>query len=146
MTAFLDKSTHSKDQYPIRTIPRVAISDRDYWGASRALVFPCHNTVGGAYCGYRYQRSLKVRGINIYVGNVPFKTGDDDLRDLFEQFGRVETAKVIMDRASGRSKGFGFVEMADREEGLRAIEELDSKDFMGRSLRVNEAKPRKGQF
>jgi len=87
-----------------------------------------------------------VRGINIYVGNVPFNTSDDDLRDLFEQFGRVETAKVIMDRATGRSKGFGFVEMADQEEGLRAIEELDSKDFMGRILRVNEAKPRKGQF
>ena len=87
-----------------------------------------------------------MRGINIYVGNVPFNTSDDDLRDLFEQFGRVETAKVIMDRATGRSKGFGFVEMADQEEGLRAIEELDSKDFMGRILRVNEAKPRKGQF
>jgi len=98
------------------------------------------------FLGYWYERSLKVRGINIYVGNVPFKTGDDELRDLFEQFGRVDTAKVIMDRASGRSKGFGFVEMIDRDEGLRAIQELDSKDFMGRSLRVNEAKPRKGQF
>jgi RNA recognition motif-containing protein len=87
-----------------------------------------------------------VKGINIYVGNVPFRTSDDELRDLFEQYGRVETAKVIIDRATGRSKGFGFVEMAEREEGLRAIEELDSKDYMGRSLRVNEARPRKGQF
>jgi RNA recognition motif-containing protein len=87
-----------------------------------------------------------VKGINIYVGNVPFKTGDDELRDLFEQYGRVDQAKVIMDRATGRSKGFGFVEMTDRDEGLRAIEELDSKDFQGRSLRVNEARPRKGQF
>lgn len=87
-----------------------------------------------------------MKGINIYVGNVPFRTSDDELRDLFEQYGRVETAKVIIDRATGRSKGFGFVEMAEREEGLRAIEELDSKDYMGRSLRVNEARPRKGQF
>ncbi len=85
-------------------------------------------------------------GINIYVGNVPFRTSDDELKDLFEQYGRVETAKVIMDRATGRSKGFGFVEMSEREEGLHTIEELDSKDYMGRSLRVNEAKPRKGQF
>ncbi|MBI5569713.1 MAG: RNA-binding protein [Desulfomonile tiedjei] len=84
--------------------------------------------------------------MNIYVGNVPFKIADDDLKDLFEQYGRVETAKIIMDRATGRSRGFAFVEMTDREEGLRAIEELDTKDFMGRSLRVNEAKPRKGQF
>lgn len=87
-----------------------------------------------------------MNGINIYVGNVPFKIADDDLKDLFEQYGRVETAKIIMDRATGRSRGFAFVEMTDREEGLRAIEELDTKDFMGRSLRVNEAKPRKGQF
>jgi RNA recognition motif-containing protein len=87
-----------------------------------------------------------VKGINIYVGNVPFGTSDDELRDLFEQYGRVETAKVIVDRATGRSKGFGFVEMAEQEEGLRAIEELDSQDYNGRSLRVNEARPRKGQF
>jgi RNA recognition motif-containing protein len=87
-----------------------------------------------------------VKGINIYVGNVPFRTTDDELKGLFEQYGRVETAKVIVDRATGRSRGFGFVEMAEREEGLRAVEGLDSKDYMGRSLRVNEAKPRKGQF
>lgn len=87
-----------------------------------------------------------MKGINIYVGNVPFKISDDDLKDLFEQYGQVETAKIIMDRATGRSRGFAFVEMSDREQGLRAIEELDTKDFLGRSLRVNEAKPRKGQF
>lgn len=87
-----------------------------------------------------------MKGINIYVGNVSFKSSDDDLKDLFEQYGRVENAKIIMDRATGRSRGFAFVEMIDREDGLRAIEELDTKDFMGRSLRVNEARPRKGQF
>ncbi len=87
-----------------------------------------------------------MQGINIYVGNISFKTGDDELKDLFERYGRVETAKVIVDRATGRSKGFGFVEMSDREEGMKAIQELDTKDFMGRNLRVNEAKPRKDQY
>lgn len=87
-----------------------------------------------------------MEGINIYVGNVPFQTSDDQLKELFEQFGRVEQAKIIVDKVTGRSRGFGFVEMPEREEGLRAIEELDSKDFMGRTLRVNEARPRKGRF
>jgi RNA recognition motif-containing protein len=87
-----------------------------------------------------------VEAINIYVGNVPFQTSEDQLKELFEQYGRVEQAKIIADRATGRSKGFGFVEMSEREEGLKAIEELDSKDFMGRTLRVNEARPRKGRF
>ena len=73
----------------------------------------------------------------------PVKTSS---KSLFEQYGRVEQAKIIVDRATGRSKGFGFVEMSEREEGLKAIEELDSKDFMGRTLRVNEARPRKGRF
>ncbi len=87
-----------------------------------------------------------MQGINIYVGNISFKTGDDELKGLFERYGRVEAAKVIVDRATGRSKGFGFVEMADRDAGLKAIEELDTQDFMGRNLRVNEAKPRKDQY
>ncbi len=87
-----------------------------------------------------------MEGINIYVGNISFKTGEDHLKELFETYGRVEAAKIIMDRATGRSRGFGFVEMADRQEGLKAIEELNSKDFMGRSLRVNEAQPRTERF
>ncbi|HMK34721.1 MAG TPA: RNA-binding protein [Desulfomonilaceae bacterium] len=87
-----------------------------------------------------------MEGINIYVGNISFKTRDEELKDLFERFGRVEAAKVIVDRATGRSKGFGFVEMLDRDAGLKAIQELDSQDFMGRNLRVNEAKPRKEQY
>ncbi len=87
-----------------------------------------------------------MEAINIYVGNVPFQTSEDQLRELFEQYGQVEQAKIIVDRATGRSKGFGFVEMSERDEGLKAIEELDSKDFMGRTLRVNEARPRKGRF
>jgi RNA recognition motif-containing protein len=87
-----------------------------------------------------------VEGINIYVGNISFKTSEEHLKNLFETYGQVEMAKIIMDRATGRSRGFGFVEMADRQEGLKAIEELNSKDFMGRSLRVNEAQPRREGF
>ena len=87
-----------------------------------------------------------MEGINIYVGNISFKTSEDHLKTLFETYGRVEAAKIITDRATGRSRGFGFVEMADRQEGLKAIEELNSKDFMGRSLRVNEAQPRIERF
>jgi RNA recognition motif-containing protein len=95
-----------------------------------------------AYC----RKETTVNGINIYVGNISFKTDDESLKDLFERYGQVEMAKVIMDRATGRSRGFGFVEMLDREAGLKAIQELDSQDFMGRSLKVNEARPRKGPF
>jgi RNA recognition motif-containing protein len=79
-------------------------------------------------------------GINIYVGNLSFKSTEDELKELFERFGRVDSAKIISDQFTGRSRGFGFVEMPVREEGLKAIAELDTKDFMGRALRVNEAK------
>lgn len=81
--------------------------------------------------------------INIYVGNLSFDTKEDELRDLFGAYGTVESAKIISDRFTGRSRGFGFVEMPEREEGMKAIEELDSKDFGGRSLKVNEARPRR---
>ena len=81
--------------------------------------------------------------INIYVGNLPFSAAEDELKDLFQQYGQVRSARIITDRFTGRSRGFGFVEMAEREEGTRAIEELDSNDFQGRTLRVNEARPRR---
>jgi RNA recognition motif-containing protein len=81
--------------------------------------------------------------INIYVGNLSFDTKEDELKDLFGAYGTVESAKIISDRFTGRSRGFGFVEMPEREEGMKAIEELDSKDFGGRSLKVNEARPRR---
>ena len=80
--------------------------------------------------------------INIYVGNLSFDTGEDQLKELFESFGQVESATIISDKFTGRPRGFGFVKMPEREEGLRAIQELDEKDFMGRSLKVNEARPR----
>ena len=80
--------------------------------------------------------------ISIYVGNLSFNSDEGELRGLFENYGEVESAKIIMDQFTGRSRGFGFVQMLNREDGLRAIEELDSKDFNGRSLKVNEARPK----
>jgi cold-inducible RNA-binding protein len=83
-----------------------------------------------------------VATINIYVGNLPFAASEDQLRELFENYGQVESATIVSDKFTGRPRGFGFVKMPEREEGLRAIQELDAKDFMGRNLKVNEARPR----
>ena len=80
--------------------------------------------------------------INIYVGNLPFAVSEDQLKELFENYGQVESATVVSDKFTGRPRGFGFVKMPEREEGLRAIQELDTKEFMGRNLKVNEARPR----
>ncbi len=80
--------------------------------------------------------------INIYVGNLSFETNEGELKSLFETYGAVDSAKVITDQFTGRSRGFGFIEMQNREEGLKAIQELDSKDLNGRTLKVNEARPR----
>ncbi|HEX3229451.1 MAG TPA: RNA-binding protein [Pyrinomonadaceae bacterium] len=78
----------------------------------------------------------------LYVGNLPFQTTSDELRDHFAQAGSVESASVVEDRMTGRSRGFGFVEMATPEEATTAIEQLNGKDFGGRNLTVNEARPR----
>jgi RNA recognition motif-containing protein len=80
--------------------------------------------------------------IKLYVGNLSFQTSSDDLRDLFAQAGTVETANVVEDRDTGRSRGFGFVEMANKEEGEAAIAQFNGKEFNGRNLTVNEARPR----
>lgn len=80
--------------------------------------------------------------MNIYVANLNFKVQDDELRELFEAHGEVSSAKIIKDRESGQSRGFGFVEMPDDESATSAIESLDGTDFGGRSLRVSEARPR----
>ena len=80
--------------------------------------------------------------MKLYVGNLSFQTSSSDLQDLFSQAGTVETANVVEDRDTGRSRGFGFVEMASKEEGEAAISQLNGKEFGGRSLTVNEAKPR----
>ena len=78
----------------------------------------------------------------LYVGNLPFQTTSDDLRELFAQAGSVESAQVVEDRMTGRSRGFGFVEMTTAEEATAAIEQFNGKDFNGRNLTVNEARPR----
>ena len=78
----------------------------------------------------------------LYVGSLNFKCTDEDLHNLFSQFGNVISARVIMDRDTGRSKGFGFVEMNSDEEALSAVESLHDREFQGRRLTVNEAKPR----
>ncbi len=80
--------------------------------------------------------------MNIYVGNLPYDISEDDLRQAFEAFGQVESVKIIMDRYSGRSKGFGFVEMMTDEEAKAAISGMDGKEFSGRALKVDEARPR----
>lgn len=79
----------------------------------------------------------------IYVGNLPWSAAEADLREFFETVGPVQSAAVITDRETGRSRGFGFVEMASQSEALAAIEALNQTDLQGRQLRINEARPRK---
>ena len=80
--------------------------------------------------------------MNIYVGNLSFDTTDDELRELFAGFGEVDSVNIIMDKYSGRSRGFGFVEMQEKADGERAIQELGGNELMERAIRVNEARPR----
>lgn len=84
--------------------------------------------------------------MNIYVGNLPYSTTDADLEAMFQPFGSVQSAKVIFDRETQRSKGFGFVEMASSDDGNKAIEALNGNEVGGRQLRVNEARPRTDNF
>lgn len=77
----------------------------------------------------------------LYVGSLPYSTTDDELKEHFSSAGTVETAKVIMDKFSGRSKGFGFVEMSSDEEAQKAVDSLNGSDLGGRKLVVNEARP-----
>ncbi len=80
--------------------------------------------------------------MKLYVGNLSFQTSSEDLQQLFTQAGTVESVSIIEDRETGRSRGFGFVEMASKEEGQSAIEQFNGKELNGRNLNVNEAKPR----
>ncbi len=80
--------------------------------------------------------------MNIYVGNLPYSVTEDELRELFGGFGDVSSANVIMDKFSGRSKGFGFVEMPSQADAEAAIKALNESDMGGRNIKVNEARPR----
>jgi RNA recognition motif-containing protein len=83
--------------------------------------------------------------MKLYVGNLSFQASSQDLQDLFGEVGTVESASVVEDRETGRSRGFGFVEMATKEEGEAAIAKFNGQDFNGRNLTVNEAKPRENR-
>ena len=94
--------------------------------------------------GIEYYLSIKETLMNskLYVGNLPYQTSETELQDLFTPFGTVKSAKVIVDRDTGRSKGFGFVEMGSENEAKEAIENLDGKENNGRNIRVNVAQER----
>ena len=92
---------------------------------------------GKAFCKERIKS-----GMNIYVGNLPYSTTPDDLREVFSAFGEVSAARIVNDRETGRAKGFGFVEMPNDEEAKKAIEALNGNDIGGRKAVVNEARPR----
>ena len=82
----------------------------------------------------------------LYVGGLPYKTTEDELKDFFAQAGTVSSVTIITDKLSGRSKGFGFVEMSSEEEAKKAIEMFNGKDFDGRNITVDEARPMKKAF
>jgi RNA recognition motif-containing protein len=80
--------------------------------------------------------------MNIYVGNLPFNLGEEDLKEIFEEYGEVTTTKIVSDKFSGRSKGFGFVEMSNDAEAANAIKELNNAEISGRNIKVNESLPK----
>ena len=80
--------------------------------------------------------------MNIYVGNLSFEATEEDVRQAFQSFGQVASVSIIQDKFSGKSRGFGFVEMPTKAEADKAVEGLNGKDIKGRALKVNEAKPR----
>ncbi|MGC9344073.1 MAG: RNA recognition motif domain-containing protein [Bacteroidales bacterium] len=84
--------------------------------------------------------------MNIYVGNLNYKVSENDLAELFEEYGSVSSAKVIMDKFSGRSKGFGFVTMENDDEAKKAIEDLNGSSYEERDMVVNEARPKRNDY
>jgi RNA recognition motif-containing protein len=91
---------------------------------------------------YKYKlKEIKNMAMKLYVGGLAYSTNDQELEQLFAQFGKVSSAVVIMDRDTGRSKGFGFVEMDDIKEAQNAMKELDGKEVSGRKITVNQARP-----
>jgi RNA recognition motif-containing protein len=80
--------------------------------------------------------------MNIYIGNLPYNVTEDELKDLFSEFGEVSSVSIIMDKFSGQSKGFGFIEMPNNSEADKAIKALNESELKGRNIKVNQAKPR----
>ncbi len=80
--------------------------------------------------------------MNIYVGNIPYRLSEDELKEIFQEYGTVDSVKIITDKFTGRSKGFGFIEMPNQDEAQKAIAELNEAEVDGRNLRVNQARPR----
>ena len=107
-------------------------------GQCRLLLF----AVEGKDSEVFFQDGRKLNAMNIYVGNLAYRTNEDDLRQQFERFGTVSRVDIISDRETGRSKGFGFVEMPNSEEAGAAIQELDGASVGDRTLKVNEARER----
>ena len=107
----------------------LAYCDLQHFSGNARLVFPTMDYL------WRY--------MNIYVGNLAYEVNSSDLEQLFADFGSVESAKVITDMGSGRSKGFGFVEMDSADDSKRAIDELNGQELKGRPIVVNEARPKK---
>ena len=97
-----------------------------------------------AFCAVKRSQVKGSRNMssNLYVGNLPFDVSEAELQELFVSQGEVVSAKVVMDRETGRPRGFGFVEMAQAEDAQKAIQNLDGRDFKGRNLKVNMAQPR----
>jgi len=93
-----------------------------------------------SYAGAGAGRKKSGKLIEIYVGNLSYDVSEKDLRRVFEKYGKVQGARVIINRFNGKSKGFGFVEMIDRDESMDAISSLDGSEFLGRRIVVNEAK------
>ena len=90
-------------------------------------------------------KGMKIMSTKLYVGNLAFSTSSDELQTMFAQAGTVESVSLIEDRETGRSRGFGFIEMSTKEEGAAAISQFNGKEVGGRALTVNEAKPRENR-
>jgi hypothetical protein len=111
-------------------------------GASRIEHFTENSVTGGVLHLITFSKGVFAMGKKLYVGNLAYSLGDEELEQLFAAHGTVQSAKVIVDRDTGRSKGFGFVEMGSDQEAQAAISALNGKEIDGRALTVNEARPR----
>ena len=116
------------------------VTEISQWLTDRHSGNLCFGYSGGISC-YQCTRILKLT-MNIYVGNLAYTVTEDELREAFSEFGQVDSASIINDKFSGRSKGFGFVDMPNDSEAREAIESMNEKDLNGRTIKVNEAKPR----